>query len=147
MRLVQAFTLTLLCSTVFVPTAFAADEGVVFLMNRKNPTKSISKGRAKAIYLGNYAFWSGVVPIKVLMRKGSIKASKVFLTEVVDTSAQKFDRYWTSRQLAGKGVKPKTVGSLNELLESLKKNPGAVGFALKSELAGVDLSGLKALNI
>lgn len=147
MNTLKKLSLALVVALTSTTLALAEEGDVVVLTNAKNPTKAISKARAKSIYLGAYAFWSGVVPIKVLMRSTDIEASQVFLTNVVETSAQKFDQHWTSRQLAGKGVKPAKVKNLDELVESLRKNPGAIGFALESELEGVDLSGLKTLDL
>ena len=125
------------------PSAAAADE-VVIVLNKKNPTKSMSVAEAKAIFLGNTTRWQGVVPIKVVSRgKGKADA---FYTDVLGMSATKFDSHWTKRQLAGKGVKPKTAASASDLAAEIGKNPGAVGFALKSELDGVDTSKLRVIT-
>lgn len=126
--------------------ALAEEAEVVVVLNQRNPTKSMTAAQAKAIYLGNTAFWNGTVPIRVISRTASSPAA-VFFDKVVEMSPQRFSSYWTSRQLAGQGVKPAEVESASTLVEQIKKNPGAVGFALRSELVGVDLVGLTIISL
>lgn len=136
-----------LCSTLaLAPTASGEEGEVVVVLNQRNPTKTMTPATAKAIYLGNTAFWNGTVPIRVISRTASSPAA-VFFDKVVEMSAQRFSSYWTSRQLAGQGVKPAEVESVTTLVEQIKKNPGAVGFALKSELVGVDVAGLNIISL
>ncbi|MBK6684669.1 MAG: hypothetical protein IPG45_09345 [Deltaproteobacteria bacterium] len=137
---------TICSSLALAQTARGEEAEVVVVLNQRNPTKAMTPAQAKAIYLGNTAFWNGTVPIRVISRTASSPAA-VFFDKVVEMSAQRFSSYWTSRQLAGQGVKPAEVESVTTLVEQIKKNPGAVGFALKSELSGLDLTGLNIISL
>jgi ABC-type phosphate transport system substrate-binding protein len=136
----------LVAALAYAAPALAEEPEIVVVLNARNPTKTLTAAQAKSIYLGNTAFWNGVVPIRVISRTASSPAA-VFFDKVVEMSAQRYSSYWTSRQLAGQGVKPGEVESAAPLVEQIKKNPGAVGFALKSELAGIDLTGITIISL
>lgn len=135
-----------LASPLMTPTPAQAGDGVVLIVNQRNPTKKVSVAEAKSLFLGNTTRWQGVVPVKLCVRTKDSKA-KGFYQGVLEMSASKFFSHWASRQLAGRGVQPDAFAGVSELLADLKKNPGAVGFALESELAGADLSGLRVVKL
>ncbi len=123
-----------------------ADE-VVLLLNKRNPTKKIPRGKVSSMFLGNTAFWHGVVPVKLVVRGDKSPAAAAFYEPVVQMSGSRFDAYWTSRQLAGQGVKPDSVDAVDAAIELVKKSPGAISFALKSELEGKALDGVKVIPL
>lgn len=139
-----SFLALMLGAALFGAPSLAAAAEVVVVLNKRNPTKKMSASEAKAIFLGNTTRWQGVVPIKVVGRgKGQAGA---FYSQVLGISEAKFNSHWTSIQLAGKGVKPKNASSASDLVSKIGKNPGAVGFALKSELDGLDLSKVRIVS-
>lgn len=126
--------------------AALAKGGFVLVVNKRNPTKSMSAAQAKSIFMGNTTRWKGVVPIKLVVRSAD-SAAKPFYSKVLGISASKYFSHWNERQLSGKGVKPKSPKRAAELLDLVRKSPGAVGFVAESELAGADLSGLRTVPI
>lgn len=137
----------LLCALLTVPMSTAlAKGGYVLVVNKRNPTKTISQAQAKSIYLGNTSRWQGVVPITLYARSKDC-AAKNFYKDVLGMSPSKFFSHWAERQLSGKGVKPKSMASASELLDLVRQSPGAVGFLSSAELAGADLSGLRTVPL
>ncbi len=128
------------------PTAAHADE-VVLLLNKRNPTKKIPRGKVVSMFLGNTAFWHGVVPVKLVVRGAKTDAGNAFYESVVQMTGARYEAYWTSRQLAGQGVKPENADTITRVVELVKKNPGAISFALASEVEGHDLAGVKVVQL
>ncbi|MEQ8281004.1 MAG: hypothetical protein RMA76_36515 [Deltaproteobacteria bacterium] len=128
------------------PDTAHADE-VVLLLNKRNPTKKIPRGKVVSMFLGNTAFWHGVVPVKLVVRGAKTDAGNAFYEPVVQMTGARYEAYWTSRQLAGQGVKPQSADTITRVVELLKKNPGAISFALASEVEGQDLAGVKVVKL
>jgi len=113
-----------------------AEAGVgdyVLVVNARNPTASVSVDELKKIYLGQTAFWHGVVPMHVVMWPTDSKAGSGFLEHVLATSAQKYDRTWASKQLSGQGIAPAVASSVDLVVTAVSSRPGAIGYMLASE--------------
>ena len=124
-----------------------SDEGVVLLLNARNPTQFLSSAETAKIFLGQTAFWHGVVAIKVMIRPDTSNASKLFYRTVLKQTPQAFRKHWDELQLSGRGVAPKVYASAEELAQAIAQTPGAIGFALNSELWKVQTKGIKIVNI
>lgn len=129
------------------PARAQSDDAVVILLNARNPTQDLSKGDLNKIFLGQTAFWHGVVPVKVLIRPDGSQASKVFYEKVLSTTPQAFRKHWDELQLAGRGVAPRVLGSVEELALAITQAPGSIGFALASEAWTLNGNkGIKVIN-
>lgn len=113
--------------------AHAAPADYVVVINARNPTASIGVDELKKIFLGQTAFWHGVVPMTVIMRPPGSDVGGGFLADVLQTSAQKYERTWASKQLSGQGIAPTNAASTEELVQGVASRPGAIGFLLASE--------------
>lgn len=123
-----------------------AEAKLVAVLNKRNPTRSMDASTLKSIFLGQKAFWKGTVPVRVLGRDSSSGGAKALMS-VLGMNESQFEAHWTKRQLSGKGVKPKTVDSLDELVKMIGKTPTAVSVVEEAELDGLDLSKVKTLPI
>ncbi|MED5371248.1 MAG: hypothetical protein VX899_09555 [Myxococcota bacterium] len=80
-------------------------DDLVVVLNAHNPTQTLSKGEVKSLYLGNTAFWNGVVPVQLVVRDDGSGASSAFY-DVVGMSSQRYDSHWSAKQLLGPGCGP-----------------------------------------
>ena len=124
--------------------AQSGDE-VVVLVNGRNPTQSLNKTELAKLFLGQTAFWHGVVPVKLFIRPDSSKSAQAFYSPVLGMTPQAFCKHWDEIQLAGKGVAPKSCDGVDELVQNISKAPGGVGFALTSEMWQVN--GVKVITL
>ncbi|HEX6241725.1 MAG TPA: hypothetical protein VFZ61_12545 [Polyangiales bacterium] len=124
-----------------------SEEGVVIVLNARNPTSALSASEASKIFLGQTAFWHGVVPVKVMIRPDGSIAAKMFYESVLKQTPQAFRKHWDELQLSGRGVAPKAYGSAEELAAAVAGAPGGIGFALSSEIWKVQNKGIKVINI
>jgi ABC-type phosphate transport system substrate-binding protein len=120
-------------------------DGAVILISARNPTQSLSYADVQKLFLGQNAFWHGVVPVKVLLRPDTSPAAISFYDPILKMSVQAFRKYWDELQLAGRGVTPRTIGGVEELAKTITQTPGAIGWALSSEAWKID--GVKLLQV
>lgn len=124
-----------------------ADDGIVIILNARNPTQTLSTADVSKIFLGRTVFWHGVVPVKVMVRPDGSAAAKMFYESVLKMTPQAFRKHWDELQLSGRGVSPKTYASAEDLAQSIAQSPGAIGFALTSEVWKIQNKGMKVVNI
>lgn len=124
-----------------------ADEGVVVLLNARNPTQSLSNTDLSKLFLGQTAFWHGVVPVKVLLRPDGSIAAKTFYDAILGMSPQAFRKHWDEVQLSGRGVAPKVMASPDEVAAAVAQLPGGIGYALASEAWKLSNKGVKVIQV
>jgi hypothetical protein len=119
-------------------------EEVVLILNARNPTQSLPKAELVKLFLGQTAFWHGVVPVRLFIRPDSSKAAQALYNPILGMTPQSFRKHWDEIQLAGKGVSPKSCDGIEALAQEVAKAPGAIGFGLTSE--AWQLSGVKVIS-
>jgi len=125
----------------------AQGDRVMAVLNARNPTQSVSKAEMKSIYLGTTAFWHGVVPMKVYARPVDSPAGNALLSGVLGMNGQRFTAHWQSRELAGQGVAPPMLHSVDDIAAQVKANPGAIGFILASEAWSAPPAGVRLVEV
>jgi ABC-type phosphate transport system substrate-binding protein len=124
-----------------------ADEGVVVLLNARNPTQSIGSADLNKIFLGQTAFWHGVVPVRVVLRPDGGIVAKTFYESVLKTTPQAFRKHWDEVQLSGRAVAPKVVASVEEVAALVAQAPGAISYALASEAWKLNNKAVKIVQV
>lgn len=127
--------------------AWAGDDGVVMVLNARNPTQNLSAAEVKAIYLGQTSFWHGVVPMKVVGRPPTSAAATAMFDDVLGVSAQKYQEIWTAKQLAGQGIAPAAEADPAKVMELVAKNPGAIAYVLASEAWAQPPEGIRYIEL
>ena len=122
----------LMIATLVAPAEAGGPE-VMVLLNARNPTAKVSAAQLKQIYLGQSGFWHGVVPMKVVMRPLDSDPAKAFLGDVLDVTAQKYERTWSAKQLSGQGVTPPVAATQEQVVSMVAQQPGAISFVLAAE--------------
>lgn len=123
-----------------------SEEGVVVLINARNPTNALAVAEARKLFMGQTAFWHGVVPVKAVVRPDSSPAAKAFFT-LIGVTGQAFQKQWDELQLAGRGVAPKSIASIQDVATAVAQVPGGIGYALASEAWNVQLKGVKIIPL
>ena len=128
------------------PARAQSDDGVVAIINARNPTNALGVAEAKKLFLGQTAFWHGVVPVKITTRPEAAPAAKAFYALLGHTS-QSFQKQWDELQLAGRGVSPRPIGPIQDVAAAVAKAPGGISFGLASEAWNLQLKGVKIIPI
>lgn len=126
-----------------------ADEAdtVVVLLNARNPTQAIGNAELSKMFLGQTAFWHGVVPVKLVIRPDGSLAAKTFYETALGMTPQAFRKHWDELQLSGRGVAPKPLGSAEEVAAAVASMPGGIGYALASEAWKLSNKGVKVIQL
>jgi ABC-type phosphate transport system substrate-binding protein len=123
-----------------------SDETLVVIINARNPTNALALAEAKKLFTGQTSFWHGVVPVKLLTRPASSAPAKAFYA-LLGLTAQSYQKQWDELQLAGRGVAPKSMASLQDVANAVAQTPGGLSFALASEAWNVQLKGVKIIPV
>ena len=150
-RLTAACLLALACAALALAPSKAgagdADEGVVVLLNARNPTQSLAAADVTKIFLGQTAFWHGVVPVRVVLRPDGNIAAKTFYEAVLHMSPQSFRKHWDELQLSGRAVAPKVLGTAEEVAAIVAQAPGGIAYALSSEAWKLNNKAVKIVQV
>lgn len=57
-----------------------------------------------------------------------------FLRHFLDQDDEKYTAYWTVRRFIGKGVPPRELPGVEEVIEFVRNTPGAIGYIDESEI-------------
>lgn len=90
-------------------------------------TPALDADTLQKIYLGKVVEVGGRSIIPVNLTKGS-SLRAAFMEQVLAQDDEKFTAYWTVRRYIGKGSPPREFDSPGDLLEFVRKTPGAVGY-------------------
>ena len=140
-------TLALVAPSPSRVVAGETDEGVVVLLNARNPTQSIGSAELTKIFLGQTAFWHGVVPVRVVLRPDGGIVAKTFYETVLKMAPQAFRKHWDEVQLSGRAVAPKVIASPEEVAALVAQAPGAISYALASEAWKINNKAVKIVQV
>jgi ABC-type phosphate transport system substrate-binding protein len=120
--------------------AGAAD--FVVIVNNANSTSEISSSELKNIYLGKKTSWGNGTKVDVAVLEGG-KVHEAFCSGITSKSASQFANFWKTALFTGTGVPPKSARSDAEMIDFVRKNPGAIGYISASSTP----SGVKVVSV
>ncbi|HEY6879034.1 MAG TPA: hypothetical protein VI299_13500 [Polyangiales bacterium] len=129
------------------PVSAEEADGVVVLVNARNPTQTLTNAEVSKMFLGQTAFWHGVVPVKVVLRPDGSVAAKSFYETALGMTPQAFRKHWDEVQLSGRGVAPKPLATPEEVASAVASMPGGIGYALASEAWKLNHKGVKIIQL
>ena len=101
---------------------------------------SLSESSVRQLYMGNTRSAGGFAVLLLDMPEGST-SRKSFYRRVADKSESQLKSYWARMIFTGRGTPPRQVGSAQEMVSTLKANPGMLGYLEERDLQ----PGLKVL--
>jgi len=113
------------------------------VVNSDNSVASLTKKELSDIFLKKHLKWQNgeaIVPVDLSSRSPIREA---FSSQVHDKSVSAVKSYWQQFVFAGKGTPPVEKNSDEEVIEYIKRTPGAIGYVS----AGANVSGLKVINL
>ncbi len=103
----------------------------VVVIANKNVPKIDSKTVGK-IFTGKVIRIENVNVTPINLKDSKIKSS--FLQKFTGLNEEQYIAYWTVRQYIGKGVPPKELNSVHEVISYIQNNDGAIGYIDKDDL-------------
>lgn len=114
------------------PRVLAAPGDLVLVLNAKN-TASPDSSLARRMFFGESVFWSGNVPVRLVVRPADTPSGKEFF-KAIGMTPTRFKRLWQEKQLSGQGVAPETIAAAQAVVARVAGDPGGLGVALAEEV-------------
>lgn len=108
-----------------------ADAGVAVIANA--PLRGIDAVMLRRIYTGRMVELDGL-PLRPLQLLRGQPLRQRFLSSVMEQSEDDYTAYWTVRRYIGKGAPPLELPGTTELIEHVRRTPGAIGYIDAAEL-------------
>lgn len=130
----KAIIAFILFAALLLPALSLAD-GVILVANEDVPVSSLTEYDVKQIFLGNKTTWEDGPKI-VFAIQDETDAGKVFLKTYVRKSESQYKNYWKKRVFTGKGKKPASFSSDDEVIDFVTQTSGAVGYVTSGAATG-----------
>lgn len=123
-------------------------EDIVALVHADNPVERIKRADLAAMYLGQRKTWAHGPKVRVLRRAlGSAPRDRVN-RQVLEMSSATYRRHWQRKELAGRGIAPRSVGSAAQLLRMVRTERDAVGCLTGAEAVHLPSNaGVRAVRV
>jgi len=111
-----------------IHTAFADDEHFVVIVHRDNPVRSVDRDFLRGAYLKKATDWSHGETIRPVDLSTRFEVRELFTRVVLRKTPAQLRSYWNQQIFSGKGTPPVEADSVNEMLDYVASNAGAIGY-------------------
>jgi len=103
-------------------------EGMSVVVNKSVAIEKITSSQLRRIYSMRQVRWNENLPIAVFVLPSQSIIHQKFCKESLKIFPYQLDRIWNKLTFSGLGVAPTIVNSPQELLQAVKRTPGAIGY-------------------
>lgn len=129
--------LLLLCfaEQVFcAPAGMESEDEIVPIAHKGVDQVSVGVNGLRAIFRMRLRNWQNHAPITVFILPDEDPLHGRFCKEILNVFPAQMRRAWNRLVFSGSGQAPITVKSVEEMRESVKSTPGAIGYLHKKEI-------------
>jgi len=87
----------------------------------------LTQGQVKSYFKGKYTLWGNSKSVKVVLHSSESTQAEKMAKLIFNTSHQGVKKYWLSLVFQGRANPPIYCDSDSEVLQYVKKTPGAIG--------------------
>ena len=91
----------------------------------------LTQDQAKSYFKGKYTLWGNGKSVKVVLHSSESTQAESIATLIFGTTHQGVKKYWLSLVFQGRANPPIFYGTDSEIVEYIKKTPGAIGIIQK----------------
>jgi ABC-type phosphate transport system substrate-binding protein len=116
--------------TLIVPfTTFAQGSSLdgLILLGNKTGLSSVNRKQMNGIFRGSQSIWKTNEQVTVVMPSSKAEFSEQFSGAVLQMSHAALQKYWLALVFQGRANSPIFLNSSAEIVDYIKKNPGAIG--------------------
>lgn len=107
---------------------------VALLHPSVDPGKELTDKELRRIYLGQRQVWRPGQAITPIRLRETSDASTALFDDVLKMNSSRFAATWQQLELSGRGVAPRRVESVEEMIATVAGTPGAIGYAMSSDV-------------
>lgn len=89
----------------------------------------------------------GRARVRALDRTSGSRLRSGFSRSALGWSEVRLERHWIEQALLGGGLPPREIASASGVVRRVRSQPGAIGYLARSELAQLDLEGVRVLAL
>lgn len=124
----------LLLTCAVISTHSTADE-ILVIVNPENPIDALDQKQIQQLFLGRMSlFPNSEIKVSAVDQNESSQAYQRFYKNVMNINETKLKRYRAYYLFSGKGQVPKTMDSIEGLLQYVSKNQNAIAYINKQDL-------------
>lgn len=91
----------------------------------------LTQAQAKSYFKGKYTLWGNGKSVKVVLHSSESTQAESIATLIFGTTHKGVKKYWLSLVFQGRANPPIFYGTDSEIVEYIKKTPGAIGIIQK----------------
>ncbi len=128
---------------MFIVSGIASAQNYKVIVNSSNSVSSLSKKEASDLFLKKSTkFSNGMVAVPVDLAANS-NAREGFSSNIHGKAVSAIRNYWQQAAFSGAASAPPEKANDNEVIEFVKRNPGAIGYVS----SGASADGVKVISV
>lgn len=108
--------------------ALAGNEHFVVIVHPDNPVRTLDRDFLRDAYLKKATDWSQGETIRPVDLSVRFEVRDVFTREILRKTPAQLRSYWNQQIFSGKGTPPIEADSIDDLLQYVAANAGAIGY-------------------
>ena len=123
--------------------AEAQESGFTVVTHQSNPIDSMSNRDLARLFLKQKTRWANGGTARPIDQRLAAPVRALFSQVVLSRDIAEVESYWNGQVFAGRSTPPPSAGSDDEVLDFVRRTPGAVGYVSSSS----DTGGVKVLSV
>ena len=131
----RTLKLIFVCVVLMQSATFAQQlslDGLMLIGNKTGLT-SINRKQMNGIFRGTQSIWKSNEQVVVVMPSSKAEFAEQFAASVLQMSHSALQKYWLALVFQGRANAPVFLNSSSEIIEYVKKNPGAIAVVKAAE--------------
>jgi ABC-type phosphate transport system substrate-binding protein len=133
--MMKTLKLIFVCVVLFQTATYAQKlslDGLMLIGNQTGLT-SINRKQMNGIFRGTQSIWKSKEQVIVVMPSSKAEFAEQFAASVLQMSHSALQKYWLALVFQGRANAPVFLNSSSEIIEYVKKNPGAIAVVKAAE--------------
>lgn len=133
--MMRKFKLLFVCFILLQTVTFAQQVSLdgLLLMGNKTGLVSVNRKQLNGIFRGTQSIWKSNEQVIVVMPSSKAEYAEQFANSVLQMSHAALQKYWLALVFQGRANAPVFLNSSAEIVDYVKKNPGAIAIVKSSE--------------
>lgn len=133
--MMRKFRLLFVCFILFQTVTFSQQVSLdgLSLMGNKTGLVSVNRKQLNGIFRGNQSIWKTNEQVIVVMPSSKAEFADQFAKSVLQMSHSALQKYWLALVFQGRANAPVFLNSSGEIIDYVKKNPGAIAIVKSTE--------------
>jgi ABC-type phosphate transport system substrate-binding protein len=133
--MMRKFRLFFVCFILFQTVTFSQQVSLdgLSLMGNKTGLVSVNRKQLNGIFRGNQSIWKTNEQVIVVMPSSKAEFADQFAKSVLQMSHSALQKYWLALVFQGRANAPVFLNSSAEIIDYVKKNPGAIAIVKSTE--------------